>query len=303
MTMLNQDERVQLQELAQGRDLFARGYVDHEAELVNIRAAKEGAAINARFATTGAITLASTGLAAIDGVTPVAGDIALVKNQATSAQNGLYVASAGAWTRLKDVNGKDVITSGMVVSVQEGSAGIGTQWMLTTPNPIVVGTTTPMTYTQLTATGISAVTLASTAHGNGAALVGVEDAAGLITGATVEDALAELVKYIPVLLADPGTGVAIGVTRSAYVGLTIGSAGAETNTMAIPTFVGQRMIIAAEVVGTGTRAVTAAQAINKAGNTHMTFAAVRDTVVLEAVRITGPALRWEVTATDGAVLS
>ena len=43
--------------------------------------------------------LGLTGLAAIDGVTPVDGARVLAKNQSTASQNGVYVASAGAWTR------------------------------------------------------------------------------------------------------------------------------------------------------------------------------------------------------------
>lgn len=108
--------------------------------------------------------------------------------------------------------------------------------------------------------------------------------------------------FAAIELADPGTGQAIPVTRSQYVGLNIAGAG-ETNTIAIPSFVGQKMILNADAVGGGgDRAVTASQAINQAGNTIMTFAAVRDCIVLEAIKV-GGALRWQVTANDGAALS
>ena len=143
---------------------------------------------------------------------------------------------------------------------------------------------------------------ASTANGKGASLVGIEDSAALITATTVEGALAELVKYDGVNLADPGTAQAIPVTRSASIPLTIGSAGAETNTLAIPTFKGQMLTIWADAVGTGTRAITAAQAINQAGNTVMTFAQVRDAIQLCAISV-GGALRWQVVANDGVALS
>lgn len=108
-------------------------------------------------------------------------------------------------------------------------------------------------------------------------------------------------KSIVTSLADPGTAQVIPVDRSAVVNLTIGSAGAETNTLAIPTFLGQKMIINADTVGTGTRAITAAAAINQAANTIMTFAAARDCITLEAVTVT-VALRWVVTANDGVAL-
>jgi hypothetical protein len=102
-------------------------------------------------------------------------------------------------------------------------------------------------------------------------------------------------------LADPGTGVAIPVTASRYVGLVVG-AGAETNTLAIPTFLGQKMILNVDTIGGGTRVVTVGQGINKAGNTIITFAALRDNVVLEAVKVAG-AFRWQVTWIEGATPS
>ena len=90
----------------------------------------------ADIATTGAIVLATTGLTAIDGVTPVAGTKVLVKDQATASQNGTYVASLGPWIRTADV-----FTAGTEVYVESGTANALTVWTLTTPDPIVIGTT------------------------------------------------------------------------------------------------------------------------------------------------------------------
>ena len=103
-------------------------------------------------------------------------------------------------------------------------------------------------------------------------------------------------------IADPGTGVAIPVTQSGVVDLTVGSAGAETNTLAIPSFEGQSLHISAKAVGTGTRAITAASAINVAGNTHMTFSAVGQNIMLRAVTIAS-ALAWRVVGNDSVGLS
>lgn len=54
------------------------------------------------LATTADDTL--SGLAARDGVTPTAGDRVLVMNQTSAAQNGIYVAAAGAWSRAADMS-------------------------------------------------------------------------------------------------------------------------------------------------------------------------------------------------------
>lgn len=108
---------------------------------------------------------------------------------------------------------------------------------------------------------------------------------------------------MPQPYTDPGTGVAVPVPNSwhASVPLTIG-AGAETNTLAAPAFVGQVMTITADVVGAGTRAITASAAINQAGNTIMTFAQVRDSITLKGVQVAGVKV-WQVISNDGVALS
>lgn len=87
-----------------------------------------------RAATTANITLSAA--QTIDGVSVVAGDRVLVKNQSTASQNGIYTASASTWTRAVDR-----IESGMLVAVCEGTVAADTLWTLTTNEPITVGTT------------------------------------------------------------------------------------------------------------------------------------------------------------------
>ena len=101
-------------------------------------------------------------------------------------------------------------------------------------------------------------------------------------------------------ISDPGTGQAIPVTASGYVGFTFN--GSETNTLANPTFFGQRLILNADTATSGSRVVTAAARINQTGNTIMTFAAAGDCIVLEAIKI-GGAFRWQVVSNDGVALS
>ena len=79
------------------------------------------------------------------------------------------------------------------------------------------------------------------------------------------------------------------------------SAGAETRTIAIPTFIGQEIALIDDT-HVGNIVVTAAAAINQAGNTIMTFGAVKDMIVLTAMTVAG-ALVWRVTANDGCSLS
>lgn len=93
-----------------------------------------------RVATTANIVTLS-GLLTIDGVTVVNGDRVLVKDQTTAAQNGIWVAAAGAWTRATDADDGTKLTSGAYCFVSEGTANAGTSWVLVAANPIVVGTT------------------------------------------------------------------------------------------------------------------------------------------------------------------
>lgn len=97
-----------------------------------------------RAATTANITLSGT--QTIDGVSVVAGDRVLVKNQSTGSANGIYVAASGAWTRATDFDGSSELL-GAAVFVSEGSSLGNQQWQLTTDGPITIGTTS-LTFTQ-----------------------------------------------------------------------------------------------------------------------------------------------------------
>jgi hypothetical protein len=76
-----------------------------------------------------AATLASnitlSGAQTIDTVAVVAGDRVLVKNQTAQAENGIYIAATGAWSRSPDANDWDELVSALVFvesGTQAGSA-------------------------------------------------------------------------------------------------------------------------------------------------------------------------------------
>lgn len=93
---------------------------------------------------------------------------------------------------------------------------------------------------------------------------------------------------------------AIPVTHSGSLPIT--QAGAETNTLADPTYLGQTISIFVDTDTAGARVITAASRINQTGNTIITLTEVGDFIKLEAITI-GGALKWQVVANDGAVLS
>ncbi|MGE0338118.1 MAG: DUF2793 domain-containing protein [Gammaproteobacteria bacterium] len=103
-----------------------------------------------RVATTANITLSGT--QTIDSVAVVAGDRVLVKNQTTGSENGIYVCAAGAWARAADANTSDKVTAGMFTVAAEGGTQPDTLWVLTTNDPITLGTTA-LTFAQLSGSG------------------------------------------------------------------------------------------------------------------------------------------------------
>ncbi|SDB29120.1 phage tail protein [Pseudomonas sp. NFACC13-1] len=92
-----------------------------------------------RVATTANIAL--SGAQAIDGVAVIAGNRVLVKSQALAKDNGIYIAANGAWGRAKDADASVDVTSGLIVSVEEGATLANTIWQLITDGTIVLGTT------------------------------------------------------------------------------------------------------------------------------------------------------------------
>lgn len=89
---------------------------------------------NARAATTANITL--SGEQTIDAVAVVAGDRVLVKDQTSASENGIYVAAAGAWSRAADE-----VANGIYALVTDGTVNGLKYFVLSTPNPITLGTT------------------------------------------------------------------------------------------------------------------------------------------------------------------
>ena len=91
-----------------------------------------------RAATTANITLSGT--QTIDGVSVIAGDRVLVKDQSTSASNGVYVCAAGAWARAGDADDWSELVS-QVVIVEEGTTQADQLWICTVNAGGTIGVT------------------------------------------------------------------------------------------------------------------------------------------------------------------
>ncbi|WP_228895607.1 head decoration protein [Acidovorax sp. Leaf73] len=98
-----------------------------------------------RAATTANITL--SGAQTIDGVSVIAGDRVLVKDQSTGSANGIYVAASGSWSRATDFDAASELV-GATVFVSEGATNGNSQWLMTTDGPITLGSTS-LVWTQV----------------------------------------------------------------------------------------------------------------------------------------------------------
>jgi hypothetical protein len=124
-------------------DAATKAYVDSARAGLDVKD-------SVRVATTANITLSGT--QTIDGVAVVAGDRVLVKDQSAGSANGIYVVSATAWSRSTDADLFAEVNAGMFTFVAEGTASADTGWVLTTNDPIVLGTTA-LTFTQFSGAG------------------------------------------------------------------------------------------------------------------------------------------------------
>ncbi len=131
---LNSQKITNLAEPTVSTDAATKNYVD---SAVNGTDWKQ----SVRCATTGSNLAALSGLLTIDGITVVANDRVLVKDQTTGSANGIYLAASGAWTRSLDADANAEVTAGLSVMVTEGTTLADTQWRLTTNDAVVVGTT------------------------------------------------------------------------------------------------------------------------------------------------------------------
>jgi hypothetical protein len=131
--------------------IATKGYVDSARQGLDVKQ-------SVRVASTANVAI-STGLEAgdvIDGVTLVAGDRVLLKNQTTTSENGIYVAVAsGAASRSSDANGTadtGELKSGTFAFVEEGTVNFDSGFVVSTDGTITVGST-GITWTQFSGAG------------------------------------------------------------------------------------------------------------------------------------------------------
>ncbi len=81
-----------------------------------------------------------SGLPTIGSTTLSAGDRVLLVGQADPKENGIYNVADSTWTRAADFDGQRDVTQGTVVTVYDISSGGSNFYKLTSPDPIIFGT-------------------------------------------------------------------------------------------------------------------------------------------------------------------
>lgn len=167
----------------------------------------------ARVASTANVPISSTGNgASIDGVTIATGDVILLKDQTSGAENGIYRVGAANLARDAGADSAAEMPSGTIVVVDQGTANGDKMFMLTTPAGYVLGTTA------LTFSPYGTAPNPYTA-GNGIAIssnqISVVAGSGIIvdgTGVRVDPAV--MGGHVEVTLSAPGSGTSVTVTHN-----------------------------------------------------------------------------------------
>jgi len=112
-------------------DIANKLYVDTVAQGLDAKA-------SCVAATTADITL--SGAQTIDGVSVIAGNRVLVKNQSLSQNNGIYLCASGAWTRTTDADTWDELTSAFTF-IEQGTVNADCGFVCTANAGGTLGTT------------------------------------------------------------------------------------------------------------------------------------------------------------------
>jgi hypothetical protein len=137
-----------------------------------------------RAATTGSsITLSGGAPNTLDGVSLALNNRILVKDQSTASQNGIYSVTTlgtganGTWARASDADTSAEVTSGLFTFVTNGTANGGNGFVLTSDDPITLGTTA-LTFTQFSGAGQITANAPLSKSGNTLSISTVGDGSG-----------------------------------------------------------------------------------------------------------------------------
>lgn len=208
---LNSQKITNLADPVSDGDAANKGYVDSVAQGLDVKA-------SCLAGTTANITLSGT--QTIDGVSITDGDRVLVKNQSTASQNGIYVASTGAWARASDADTWEKLISAFVF-VEQGTANADSGFVCTVDAGGTLGSTA-VTWEQFSGAGQITAGDGLTKVGNTIDAVGTADR--ITVGADSIDIASTYVGQTSITTL--GT-VTTGTWNGTAIGLTYGGTGTD----------------------------------------------------------------------------
>ncbi|MCK4500208.1 hypothetical protein KAU11_06895, partial [Candidatus Babeliales bacterium] len=105
-----------------------------------INGLNQGVAYKAPVRAASIADLTLSGTQTVDGITLVADDRILVKDQTNAIDNGIYIVSSSDWVRSRDFDGARDVTEGTVLLVLYGTVESGNFYRLsTTDDPVDFG--------------------------------------------------------------------------------------------------------------------------------------------------------------------
>lgn len=126
-----------------------------------------------------------SGVQLIDGVATTAERV-LIAGQTTASQNGIYLTNtAGAWARATDADTSAEVTGGMFTFITEGTTYADSGWVLTTNDPITLGTTS-LAFSQFSGAGQITAGGGLTKTGNQLDVVAHADGSIVVAADTVQ---------------------------------------------------------------------------------------------------------------------
>jgi len=211
-------------------DIANKSYVDTIAQGLDTKASVVAA-------TTVDITL--SGAQTIDGISIVAADRVLVKNQTLSQNNGIYLCASGAWTRTTDMNTWAQVP-GAYIFVETGTTLADTGWVCTSDAGGTLGTTA-ITWAQFSGagSGVSSINFGTT---------GLTPATATTGAVTVAGTLA---------VANGGTGLTAGTSGGILAYTATGTLASSALLAANALMIGGGAGVAPSTTTTGTGVVTA----------------------------------------------